>query len=62
MAKLPFVVSPAIAGKFEVINTESPLLYSRIGLVDFRNISLEKAVLLFESGSRYIKKVKKGNR
>lgn len=58
MNKLEFELSPAIAGKFEVINTTSPILESRIGRVDFRTITLEKAEELVKAGTRCLKAVK----
>lgn len=58
MGKLDFEVSKAIDGKFEVINTTSPLLHSRIGDVDFRRITLEQAEALVKSGTRYLKAAK----
>lgn len=57
MAKLRFEVSKAIEGKFEVVNTSLPCLESKIGLVDFRKITLNQAERLFAKGTRYLKKV-----
>lgn len=59
MAKLKFEVSKAIEGKYEVINTQLPCLESRIGLIDFRTISLAKAEALIKSGTRYLRKIEK---
>ncbi len=62
MAKLPFKISSEIEGKFEVINTTSAILHSRIGDIDFRKITLVQAEELFKMGSRYIKRVKPGRK
>lgn len=59
MAKLGWVVSPAIAGHYEVINTTSPILHSKIGDVDFRKITLAQADQIFAKGTMYLKKVKR---
>ncbi|WP_312331918.1 hypothetical protein [Sphingobacterium sp.] len=58
MAKLNWQVSPAIVDHYEVVNTSSPILESKIGRVDFRYISLEKANELFTAGTRYLQKIK----
>lgn len=58
MAKLNWQVSPAIVDHYEVVNTNSPILESKIGRVDFRYISLEKANELFTAGTRYLQKIK----
>lgn len=57
MPKLKFEVSKAIEGKFEVVNTSLPCLESRIGLIDFRRITLDQAERLHTKGTRYLKKV-----
>ncbi|KAA8483755.1 hypothetical protein BDE36_1781 [Arcticibacter tournemirensis] len=57
MEKLSFELSPEIRGKFEVVNTESPLLHSRIGDIDFRRITLDQAEQLVKLNSRYIRKI-----
>lgn len=59
MAKLKFEVSKEIQGKYEVINTHLPRLESRIGLIDFRTITLAQAEKLVKSGTRYLRKVEK---
>ena len=58
MAKLNWQVSPAIVGHYEVVNTILPILESKIGRVDFRYISLEKANELYAAGTRYLQKIK----
>lgn len=55
-------VSPAIAGHYKVVNTESPILHSKIGDIDFRKVSLDDADRLFEKGTRYLEKIKKSKR
>lgn len=60
--KKQFKLSPELEGKFEVINTTSPVLHSRIGDVDFRTMTLEQAGDLMKSGTRYLKKVKEENK
>lgn len=60
--KKQFTLSPELEGKFEVINTTSPVLHSRIGDVDFRTMTLEQAEELIKSGTRYLKKVKEENK
>lgn len=54
MNKLSFTPSPAIEGKFRVVNTHMPMLHSRIGLIDFRIISEEQAQALVDYGCIYI--------
>lgn len=56
--KVSWAVSPAIDGHYKVVNTDSPILHSKIGDIDFRSISLEAAEKLFQSGTRYLEKVK----
>ena len=56
MGKLTFTPSPAIEGKFEIVNTEFPIYHSKIGEIDFRTISIEQAEELVKTESRYIKK------
>lgn len=58
MAKRDWVVSPAIVNHYRIINTDLPILHSRIGDMDFRKISLEQADKLYESGTRYLEKIK----
>jgi hypothetical protein len=58
MDKLPFKLSPAIEGKFTVVNTHLPTLHSRIGLIDFRTITLNQAEELEKLNCRYLKRVK----
>lgn len=62
MAKLKFEVSKAIEGKYQVINTHLPKLESRIGLVDFRTISLDQAERLVKAGTRYLRKIEKAKK
>ncbi|WP_316780398.1 hypothetical protein [Pedobacter antarcticus] len=57
--KLNFDVSSAIAGKYEIVNTQHPIYYSKIGKFDFRTITEDEAKSLVESGSIYIKPIKK---
>lgn len=57
MAKLDWVVSPAIAGYYDVVNTTSPLLHAKIGDIDFRKITLAQADLMYSQGTGYLKKV-----
>ncbi len=61
--KLSFIPSPAISGKFEIVNTIHPIYHSKIGKFDFRTITEEDAGELVKSGSDYIKaiKVRKNN-
>lgn len=61
--ELNFTPSPAIAGKFEIVNTVHPIYHSKIGKFDFRTITEEQAEELIKSGSDYIKaiKVRKNN-
>lgn len=59
MVELKFEVSKAIKGKYEVINTHLPKLESRIGLIDFRTITLAQAERLVKSGTRYLRKIEK---
>jgi len=58
MAKLNWQVSPAIVDHYEVVNTTSPILESKIGRVDFRYITLDKANALYTAGTRYLQKIK----
>lgn len=60
MAKLKFKLSSELEGKFKVIGTESPILHSRIGEVDFRYMSEAQAERLIKAGTSYLVKVKKG--
>lgn len=55
MGKLNFELPPEVADKYEVINTVSPILHSRIGDIDFRRISLDQAEALVKSGSKYFR-------
>lgn len=55
--KRNWMESPAIAGHFTVINTNLPILHSKVGKVDFRTITLEKANEVYESGTIYLKKL-----
>lgn len=54
--KLTWSVSPAIVEHFEVVNTHLPILESKIGRVDLRTLSLEKAEEIHKLGTRYLKK------
>jgi len=58
MAKLDWVVSPAIAGHYKVVNTTSPILHSKIGDVDLRKISLDQANEIYSKGTMYLEKVR----
>ena len=57
MKKQPFTLSPELEGKFEVINTTSPVLHSRIGDVDFRTMTVDQAEKLVKDGTRYLRAV-----
>lgn len=59
MVKRNWSVSPAIEGHYQVVNTDLPILESRIGRVDFRKITLKQADEIHRLGSRYLKKVVK---
>lgn len=54
MSMLSFIPSPAIEGKYRIVNTHMPILHSRIGLIDFRAITLEQAEKLVAAGTRYL--------
>lgn len=56
--KLNFDLSPAIAGKYEVVNTSFPVYHHKLGQFDFRTITEEDAKLLAEAGSMYIRPIK----
>jgi len=58
MAKRNWTVSPAIADHYKVVNTDSPLLHSKIGDVDLRKITLEQADKMYGKGTRYLEKIK----
>ncbi|WP_285055148.1 hypothetical protein [Pedobacter ginsengisoli] len=55
--KPKFELSPELVGKFKVVNTDSPLLHSKIGDLDFRKATLEQAEALFNAGTRYLVKI-----
>lgn len=59
MAKLNWALSPDIVDHYEVVNTISPILESKIGRIDFRHISLAQADEIFSRGTSYLKKIKK---
>lgn len=59
MNKLDFKLSPDLEGKYEVINTLSPILHSRIGDMDFRTMTEAQAEQLIKVGTNYLKKTKK---
>ena len=52
-----FKLSPELVGKFEVVNTDSPLLCSRIGDVDFRYMTEAQAEQLIKAGTMYLVKL-----
>jgi hypothetical protein len=54
MEKLLFSLPQDVADKYEVVNTTSPVLESRIGKIDFRTISLTQAEKLVAAGTRYL--------
>lgn len=58
MEKLSWQVSPAIVDHYEVVNTTSPILESKIGRVDFRFITLDQANQIYAAGTRYLHKIK----
>ncbi|MNL26538.1 hypothetical protein D3C87_1480670 [compost metagenome] len=57
--KLSFILSPELEGEYEVVNTASPILHSRIGDIDFRRITKDQAEQLISAGTRYLVRVKK---
>lgn len=59
MAKLNFILSPALEGEYKVVNTPHPILHSRIGDIDFRRITKDQAEQLISAGTRYLVRVKK---
>lgn len=60
MNKIEYTLSPAIEGKFEVVNTHLPIIiHPKLGSVDFRTITEEKADELVKVGTRYLVKVEK---
>lgn len=59
MEKLTFIPSPALEGKYKVINTAYPILHSRIGDLDLRIITLDQADQLIKAGTRYLKAIKR---
>lgn len=59
MAKLTWALSSDIVDHYEVVNTSSPILESKIGRVDFRTMSLAVADDIFSKGTDYLKKIKK---
>jgi hypothetical protein len=54
MEKLSFSLPAEVAEKYEVVNTTSPVLESRIGKIDFRTISIAQAEKLVAAGTRYL--------
>lgn len=54
---LSFEPSPAIEGRFRVVNTHLPILHSKIGKIDFRTITLEQAEALVSAGTSYLVKL-----
>jgi len=54
---LTFTPSPALDGKFKIVNTTVPIYHSKIGKFDLRTISAEDALRLVKSGSNYIKAI-----
>lgn len=57
MEKLTFAPSPHIEGKFKVVKTTFPILHSKIGRLDFRDITLEQAEALVAAGTIYLVRV-----
>lgn len=59
MSKLKFIPSPNIAGAYEVVNTEWPIILNAYQQkdVDLRKITLEQADEMFKAGSRYLRKI-----
>jgi hypothetical protein len=51
-------LSQEVAEKFEVVNTNSPILHSKIGDIDFRRITLEQAAKIVSLGSSYLREKK----
>lgn len=58
MEKLNFEPSPAIKGKYKIVNTSFPIYHSKIGKIDFREITLDQAKALEEMKDPYIQKEK----
>ncbi|HWK58728.1 MAG TPA: hypothetical protein VNQ80_15400 [Parapedobacter sp.] len=54
-----FSLPADLAGSYEVVNTTSPILESRIGRIDFRRLTKEKAEALIKAGTRYLRKIEK---
>lgn len=61
MSEVKFKLPAEIAGDYEVVNTTSPVLESRIGRIDFRSLTKEKAEALIKAGTRCLRKVEKKN-
>lgn len=55
-----FKLSEVLQGKYKVVNTHLPMLHHpKLGLVDFRSITVEQAEALIEAGTDYLVKIKK---
>ena len=50
-------LSEALEGKYEVVNTDLPVLHSRIGEVDLRTMTEEQAEAILLKGSDFLKKI-----
>lgn len=57
--KKEVVLLPECQGKYKVIGTTCPTLYSTIGFIDFRTMTVDQAEALIESGSSYLERIKK---
>lgn len=51
---MKFELPKEVAEKYEVVNTDLPVLESKIGRIDFRSISLETSAALIKAGTRYL--------
>ncbi|RQO65085.1 hypothetical protein DBR40_24755 [Pedobacter sp. KBW01] len=50
---------PECEGKYKVVNTHLPTLYSPIGFIDFRTMTVEQAEALLKTETSYLIRVKK---
>jgi len=59
MGEIKYKLPAELASDYEVVNTTSPILESRIGRIDFRRLTKDQAEELIAKGSRYLRKVEK---
>jgi hypothetical protein len=59
MARVIDLLNPELKGKYKVVNTDLPVLHSRIGKIDFRTITEEEAEQLIAAGTSYLIKLNK---